>query len=324
MPYVSGMVGRIAAVSGAVQSRLSFAAVCCASALTAFDARGGELEDYLAGEYPAADGFDEPRPGRAQIPAIATGRVESVTSGKVAIEHTYYENHEKKKVRSVYGHLSEIPVRAGQVVTRGELVGKRLERGDHVQVIDAADRPLPSSFFADKKSLFLPAEEPVLVLVDQESYRLAIYHRGKLQKTVEIGLGQAKGKKERQGDLKTPKGMYFVIHKTRGEFSGRYGGYYGGHWIKLNYPNAFDAARGLAEGWIDAARAHKIAAAWKLRKPTDEKSKLGGGIGLHGWIEEWDAEKDGAHLSWGCVVLHLRDISAIFDAIPSGAMVVIM
>ena len=37
--------------------------------------------------------------------------------------------------------------------------------------------------------------------------------------------------------------MYFVIDKRRGNFPGDYGAYYGGHWIKINYPNRFDAPR---------------------------------------------------------------------------------
>jgi len=38
----------------------------------------------------------------------------------------------------------------------------------------------------------------------------------------------------------------------------------------------------------------------------------------------WEWSNDGPrHLSWGCVVLHLYDISKVFDQIPRGAMAVI-
>jgi lipoprotein-anchoring transpeptidase ErfK/SrfK len=48
---------------------------------------------------------------------------------------------------------------------------------------------------------------------------------------------------------------------------------------------------------------------------------LGGGIGFHGWAGEWEGPR--ARLSWGCVVLHMRDVARVFDAIPVGAMVVL-
>ena len=37
---------------------------------------------------------------------------------------------------------------------------------------------------------------------------------------------------------------------------------------------------------------------------------------------EWPDEGP-RHLSWGCVVLHLSDISNFYDRLPTGAMVVI-
>ena len=61
---------------------------------------------------------------------------------------------------------------------------------------------------------------------------------------------------------------------------------------------------------------------WDARAPTPETTRLGGGIGFHGWAREWP--NDGPrHLSWGCVVLHLSDISNFYDRLPEGAMVVI-
>jgi hypothetical protein len=298
-----------------------FSAFLTVSAL-APEARAGD-ELYLTNPFPAAAGFDEPQAASsADARAVAAGRVSSVGGNELTIEHLYYENYEKKNVFTVYSDLSEITVAADEVVFRGQKLGTKKVGAFGFQLRGSAERDA-KTFLRARRKLFLPPEEEVLVLVDQENYRLALYHRGVLQKKIEVGFGQAKGRKERQGDLKTPKGMYFVTHKQRGEFPGRYGGYYGGHWIKLNYPNTYDAERGVERGWIKPERAKSIAAAWEKRELTDQKTALGGGIGLHGWIEEWDPKKDGSHLSWGCVVLHLRDISAIFDAVPVGSMVVI-
>ncbi len=69
-------------------------------------------------------------------------------------------------------------------------------------------------------------------------------------------------------------------------------------------------------------RRETITANWTERKATPQNTKLGSGIGFHGWIREW--ENDGSrHLSWGCVVMHIYDIKNLYDRIPKGAMVII-
>src|SRR4051812_31221043 len=80
-----------------------------------------------------------------------------------------------------------------------------------------------------------PGEKQLLV-VDTAHYRMSFYVDGKLDSTVEIGLGQGRGPKEELHDLKTPRGTYFVVDKQKGEFGGEWGEYFGGHWIKINRP----------------------------------------------------------------------------------------
>jgi len=63
-------------------------------------------------------------------------------------------------------------------------------------------------------------------------------------------------------------------------------------------------------------------AAWGERKLTPQNTPLGSGIGFHGWASEWK-KKSGANLSFGCVVLHNKDIAAWFDEVAMGTMVVI-
>ena len=38
--------------------------------------------------------------------------------------------------------------------------------------------------------------------------------------------------------------------------------------------------------------------------------------------DEW-GEDTGGRLSWGCIVMHTPDITALYDRIPEGAMVVL-
>ncbi len=315
-------------------------------------------EVYSLGIHPGEDwnGNGGKNTDRGQnVYAVANGRVVFAEScGKlwgnvIVIEHTFYENFERKTIRSSYAHLLDVKVRAGAEVKRRQLIAsigqdpdKTYDAHLHLELRwDASLAPNywpssngkdqawvrehytePSSFIAAHRKLFVPHQEATLILVDQESYKLRRYQQAKLQSEHDVSFGQAKGQKRVQGDNKTPKGMYFVTNKHRGQFDGAYGAYYGGHWIKVNYPNPYDAARSKAEGIVSAEQLAKIKANWINRAPTLENTKLGGGIGLHGWIKEWD-NNGPRHLSWGCVVLHIFDISKLFDQIPVGTMVVI-
>lgn len=287
--------------------------------------------------------------------AVANGRVVFAEQcgqpwgNVVVIEHVFYENHEHRRIRSLYAHLQTIKVNRGEAVKRRQQVGTIGQDPDktfgaHLHLELRWDKSLvptywpssngkdlrwvreqyaePSGFIASHRQLFAPQQEAALILVNQESYKMRLYQFGKEKGEYDISLGQGKGQKRVQGDNKTPKGMYFVLNKHRGKFDGAYGEYYGGHWIKVNYPNRYDAERGRAEGLISAQQESAIAADWQQRKPTLENTRLGGGIGFHGWAQEW--QNDGPrHLSWGCVVMHIYDIRKLFDKIPSGAMVVI-
>ena len=267
----------------------------------------------------------------------------------VIIEHIFYENNEKRKIRSVYAHLQEIKVSSGEAVRRRQIIGSIGQDPEklfppHLHLELRWDDTLPPTYWASSngkdeawvrehyaaptgfinshRKLFVPQQEPTLVLVDQKSYKMRFYKNGDLQGEYEVGFGQSKGTKRIQGDNKTPVGMYFVVQKHRGKFEGVYGDYYGGHWIKINYPNKYDAERGMSEGIINAGQSAVINTKWSNRELTLENTKLGGGIGFHGWIREWNNDET-RHLSWGCVVMHIYDISHLFDEVKQGTMVVI-
>ncbi len=315
-------------------------------------------EQYSLGLHPGEDwnGNGGKNTDRGQdVYAVANGRVVFAEScgrlwgNVIVIEHTFYENFERKTIQSVYAHLLDLKVRAGEIVKRRQLIAHIGQDPDktydaHLHWELRADLTLapnywpssngkdqawvcqhyiePSSFIAAHRKLFVPHQEATLILVDQTSYKLRLYQKAKMLSEHDVSFGQAKGQKRLQGDNKTPKGMYFVTNKHRGQFEGAYGAYYGGHWIKVNYPNPYDAARGQSDRIVTAEQAAKIKTNWLKRAPTLESTKLGGGIGFHGWIEEWD-NAGPRHLSWGCVVLHLFDITKLYDQIPAGTMVVI-
>jgi hypothetical protein len=286
--------------------------------------------------------------------AVATGKV--LVAGRfpnpwgfvVMIEHIVLDGHDKRRVRSQYAHLARIDVKEGQIVRGRDVIGSIGKDPDgaypaHLHLEIRSDLGLaptywpsdhgrdgawirkryldPSAFIRAHRKLPDPAAEPRLVLVDQARYRMQVRVGGRVTREMEIGLGQASGQKRREGDLRTPKGIYFVVDKQKGAFGGQWGEYYGGHWIKLNYPGPADAAWGIENGLVDQAAATAIVAAWSERKLTPQNTPLGSGIGFHGWASEWKG-RGGARLSFGCVVMHNRDIARWFDEVTPGTMVV--
>jgi murein DD-endopeptidase MepM/ murein hydrolase activator NlpD len=316
-------------------------------------------EHYSLGIHPGEDwngtGGGDTDLGQ-DVHAIANGRVAfakhcgPLWGNVVMIDHVFYENHERREIRSAYVHLLDFSVKAGDVVHRRDViahVGTDPEHrySAHLHLELRRDKTLsatywpsndhrddawvkahyedPRTFIRAHRKLPVPQAEAALALVDTSGRKMRLYLAGKEVGTFEVGFGQGEGRKRRQGDNRTPLGMYYVTDKSRGPFPGRWGGFYGGHWIKLDYPNGFDAAWGRANGLLTAVQERRITESWAQRKPTWEGSPLGGGIGFHGWIGDWDLAGP-RRLSWGCVVMRNSDIAALFDRIPVGAMVVIL
>jgi murein DD-endopeptidase MepM/ murein hydrolase activator NlpD len=315
-------------------------------------------ENYSLGIHPGEDwngnGGGNTDLGQ-DVFAVANGRVVFAENcGKlwgnvIVLEHVFYENHEKKKIRSLYAHLYEIKIREGDRVRKRQLIAsigqdpdklfnahlhlelrwdESLEptywpTSDHKDILWVKEHyTQPSAFIKSHRKISVPQTEPVLVLVDQASYKMRLYQNNKLINEYDVSFGQGSGPKQVQGDNKTPVGMYFVIQKHKGQFDGPYGSYYGGYWIKINYPNKFDALRAERQGLLSSAQAAAVSKSWDGRAPTAQNTALGGGIGFHGWIREW--KNDGPrHLSWGCVVMHLSDVGQLFEQVPEGTMVVI-
>lgn len=252
---------------------------------------------------------------QGQVAAPADGVVTVGDDGALSMTLCAYENHLVVPVRLEVKRPRSVAVTSGATVKRGEVLARR-----GVVLLDGV---APARFFAAHPFLFDPRAEPVLVVVDVEGHEARRYEHGRRTHTWEVGRGQAEGVKSVRGDLKTPRGLYFVTDKSTGPFTGDFGAYYGGHWVKLNYPNAFDAARGVADGVLSAEQRATIEAAWWRRSLPTQKTKLGGGIGFHGWIAPWRGDTEGYGLSWGCVVLHPEDVADFYARLPVGAAVVL-
>jgi hypothetical protein len=188
------------------------------------------------------------------------------------IEHIVLDGHEKRRVRSQYAHLSRIDVREGQIVRGRDTIGAigkdpagAYPAHLHLEIrSDLTVEPTywpsdhgrdgawirkhyldPSAFIRAHRKLPDPATEPQIVLIDQARYRMQVRAGGRVKREVEIGLGQEAGQKRREGDLRTPKGIYFVVDKQKGEFGGEWGEYFGGYWNQGELPGARPTRTGV-------------------------------------------------------------------------------
>jgi len=99
--------------------------------------------------------------------------------------------------------------------------------------------------------------------------------------------GQAQGDKVREGDKRTPEGVYFVEEKVPGKLDFDL---YGNYAFSLNFPNPVDRLKG----------------------------KTGHGIWIHGRGKQLLAQD-----TLGCVALTAQDIKSLDGQIPSGTPVII-
>jgi len=145
-----------------------------------------------------------------------------------------------------------------------------------------------------------------MILLIEKSRRLltAAGDGGERLLQCKIALGSdPTGPKQRQGDGKTPEGIYFVCLKKMGKW---------GPSLGISYPNEDDAKRaGAGEQLSQCIRER---AAKGERPPWG--SPLGGEIFIHGG----GAEKD-----WtaGCIALEDEQAQALYDLVPVGTKIMI-
>lgn len=277
------------------------------------------IDAFVSSCAQVSDGFVAARQGRAVV-APAAGTVVHAGDGGVVLAHCYLDNVELRVMRTEVRGLELVAVEAGARVAQGQVLGAG--RDASVRALDADDTPLEA--WPRRERLLAPRAEPVLLVVDVEAHRAVRFAFGQPTHEWEVGRGQAEGPKAVRGDLKTPRGLYFVVEKSRGPFTGPVADYYGGVWVKLNYPNPWDAARGLDAGLVAPATAALIEARWEARRLTPQGTRLGGGIGFHGWVAPWDGADGGYGLSWGCLVLQPQEGPAFYELVPLGTPVVLL
>ena len=133
---------------------------------------------------------------------------------------------------------------------------------------------------------------------------------GKLEKNLRSGLGFApSGTKEKEGDGKTPEGIFYVANLLPDSSYHRA--------FLFSYPTKADAARGVASGLITPAEHDQITQAQNACQAPPQETGLGGDIEIHG---------DGSSKDWtvGCVALENDDVDRLWGELHLGTSLVVL
>ena len=154
-----------------------------------------------------------------------------------------------------------------------------------------------------------PVEGPRVVVIHKAERVLGLYRDGRLAATYPIALGHSpEGHKEREGDGRTPEGIYSVCNRNPGS---RFHLFLG-----LSYPNADDADSALRAGRISKAEHRQITEAIDAGRQPPWNTPLGGEIGIHG---------GGTASDWtlGCIALENEAIEQLWETLSVGDPVLI-
>jgi murein L,D-transpeptidase YafK len=146
------------------------------------------------------------------------------------------------------------------------------------------------------------------VLIQKSDRRLRLYEGDREIRRVPVVVGRNPGDKEREGDLATPEGDFYICYKNP---ASRYHRFLG-----LSYPNAEDADRGWRAGVISAAERQAIIEALTRRGCPPWQTALGGEVGLHGPCP---------NVTWthGCIAMSVEEIEFLYDFLQLGDPVTI-
>ncbi|HBC95293.1 MAG TPA: hypothetical protein DC034_00670 [Clostridium sp.] len=131
---------------------------------------------------------------------------------------------------------------------------------------------------------------------------MELYGDGRLMGRFKIGLGKTpQGKKELEGDKKTPEGSYYICYvNSQTKYT---------YFLGISYPNIEDAQRGLDKNIISSAQYEKIKRAIENKRQPPWNTPLGGAIGIHGGGSKYD-------WTYGCITLSDGDMNILKNYAP--------
>lgn len=151
-----------------------------------------------------------------------------------------------------------------------------------------------------------------VLVVEKKRRRMTLYVSGYADTTFHIGLGfSPRGDKVRQGDGRTPEGLFRIGVRTDYPHSRYYRS------MMINYPLPEHADYGLEHGLIDEATHREILDAHAARAMPRQNTRLGGDICIHG---------HGGWRDWtlGCVAVGNQDMDYLFEHLRVGDLCLIV
>ena len=149
------------------------------------------------------------------------------------------------------------------------------------------------------------------IVIEKDARRLRVWSGG-TERIHPVALGSnAACDKEVEGDCATPLGEFYVCARNpRSQFFLS---------LCLSYPNAEDAARGLATGLIDHGEHAAIMAAIHAGTMPPQHTRLGGEIYIHGHpVVPGAAGRDWTR---GCIALDNAAMRELYDLAALGTPV---
>jgi murein L,D-transpeptidase YafK len=207
--------------------------------------------------------------------------------------------------------LADAPKPVAEIHADGQALSNS-SAGEKAGPADPNESPQTSSARpAFRQDRPLPVLDEPRIVIEKSRLRLSVYDGDRLVKRYPAAVGAEPGPKRREGDLRTPEGDYYVcIRKSAGQTPYTRS-------LGLSYPNADDAARGLAEGRISKARHDEILRRLRRGGIPDWYTPLGGEIMIHG-------KRLGGRATQGCIALEDEDVIELFSRIPLGTPVRIL
>lgn len=269
------------------------------------------------------------------VHSVAADLVVDVSADQICLEHRFIDNGQLQTVRIRYSGLSGIESKIGDRVKRRQRIAQVAAGLDqspaqvtltlqHGLYAEAATWPLSvREFIRSHRQLLVPARDARILIAIKHDFQLHVCEKGEVTRTFTIALGQdGRLQKRAEGDNRTPVGDYRITQKSLGPFDGTYGAYLGAAWLRLSYPNAFDARAAFREGRITREQHDAIVAAAKRGGLAPAGTPLGDGIGIHGWNRDWP---DGENLlTWGCLSLREADLLQLHDWVKKSTRVLIL
>ncbi len=156
-------------------------------------------------------------------------------------------------------------------------------------------------------------KDNILIAINKHARTLSALVNGIPIKTYPIALGFSPiGDKEKEGDGKTPEGIYSIVEMKQDKLPKKYGA----RSMLLSYPNIKDAERGCKKGIITTDQKSEIISQTKRGNIPLQTTALGSSIRIHG---------GGIQDDWtlGCIAMRDEDIIELFEVVRNGTQVIV-